>query len=436
MSRIVRFVKWIGKNPKKSIFFGGVLSYGFNWMHQKYQIANVMRDYCTEAKKYGEMKAPINAKLKKVLIILNPAANKRNAEDDFNEFVAPILNMAGYFIDIVKTESDLHAIRLLGEEINEQYDAFIIAGGDGTISESLTGLLRRNDEISANCIIGVIPLGLNNQFSYMFLNSDTNVRNKVEAVKAKAEAALAIVKGKTQKQDVIKIELVSDDEEVAKKVFYGVGSVFWGSFHDILRKKDKYWLTGSLRNYTACLFNGVFPRDGVNWNCEAKMIYSAPCSGCSNCYEKPESKSQKLHNSRWWSKFNSSKEVVPEYSKVLNPHCLETTEIDINTSEFAITTNCQEGIVNETPKLTIKIGDKPNNYGPSYIWESWKRVYNKKFLDLPNSTNLQSRQVLLIPKEDNSEEKKENFFSIDHNLFEVRPIKVTLLPKKVDFFVS
>lgn len=395
-----------------------------------------MRDYCTEAKKYGEVKVPNNAKLKKVLVILNPAANKRNAEEEFNEFCAPILNMAGYFIDIVKTQAELHAIRYMEEELNEQYDAFIIAGGDGTISETITGLLRRNDDISANCIVGVLPLGQNNLFSLMFLNSDTNVRNKVDAVKSKAEAALAIVKGKTQKQDVMKIELVSDNEEEAKKVFYGVGSVFWGSFHDILRKKDKYWITGSLRNYTACLFNGVFPRDGVNWNCEAKMIYSAPCEGCSNCYVKPESKSQKLHNSRWWSKFNTTKEVVPEYSKILNPQCLETSEIDINTSEFAIATNNQDGKVKEIPKLNVKIGDKPNNYGFNYIWDSWKRVNNKRYLDLPNSTSLQSRQVLILPKEDNSDEKKESFFSIDHNIFEVRPIKVTLLPKKVDFFVS
>lgn len=393
-----------------------------------------MRDYCTEAKKYGEIKAPVTTKLKKVLVILNPAANKRNAEEEFNEFCAPILNMAGYFIDIVKTQSELHAIRFMEEELTEQYDAYIIAGGDGTLSEAITGLLRRNDEISSNCIIGVLPLGQNNQFSLMFLKSGAS--NKVEAVKAKAEAALAIVKGKTQKQDVMKIELVSDDEEEAKKVFYGVGSVFWGSFHDILRKKDKYWITGSLRNYTACFFNGAFPRDGVNWNCEAKMIYSAPCEGCSNCYEKPESKSQKLHNSRWWSKFNSTKEVVPEYSKVLNPHCLETAEIDINTSEFVIATNNQEGKVNEAPKLIVKIAEKPNNYGFNYIWESWRRVYDKKFLNLPNSTNLQSRQVLLLPKEDDAENKKESFFSIDHNIFEVRPIKVTLLPKKIDFFVS
>lgn len=89
-----------------------------------------MRDYCLEAKKYGEMKAPVSAKLKKVLVVLNPAANKRNAEDDFEKYCAPILNLAGYFIEIVRTQAELHAIRLMEEEVNEKYDAIIIAGGN------------------------------------------------------------------------------------------------------------------------------------------------------------------------------------------------------------------------------------------------------------------------------------------------------------------
>lgn len=274
----------------------------------------------------------------------------------------------------------------------------------------------------------------------MFLKSDAKLRNKVEAAKAKAEAALAIVKGNVKKQDVMKIELIPENsEEEPKKEFYAVGSVLWGSFNDIIRKKDKYWITGSLRNYTACLFNGGFPRKGITWDCDAKLICSAPCEGCSNCYEKIESKSQKLHNSRWWSKFNSTKEVVPEYSKILNPQCLETAEMDIKSSEFAITTNTAEAKMGEKSKLNIKMSNESNNYGLNFIWDSWKRVSDRKFLDIPDSKILESRQVILVPKQHVSSEEseqKESFFSIDHNLFEVRPIKVTILPKRIDFFVS
>lgn len=43
-----------------------------------------MREYCTEAKKYGDAKLPANGRLKKVLVVINPAANRRSAEGNLN----------------------------------------------------------------------------------------------------------------------------------------------------------------------------------------------------------------------------------------------------------------------------------------------------------------------------------------------------------------
>lgn len=36
MSRIIRTIKWIGKNPKKSLVFGLILAYGFDYGRDKY----------------------------------------------------------------------------------------------------------------------------------------------------------------------------------------------------------------------------------------------------------------------------------------------------------------------------------------------------------------------------------------------------------------
>lgn len=394
-----------------------------------------MREYCKIAQEYGNSKAPVTSKLKKVLVVLNPAANKRNAEDNFNNFCAPILNLGGYMIDVVKTQSELHAIRLFEEEINESYDAIILAGGDGLISESITGIMRRDEGINDDVSIGVLPLGQYNEFSLTLLNSNARIKNKVEEVKAMAQATLAILKENRSKRDLMKIELISDDQE-NKKIFFATGSIFLGSFNDIFKKREKYWFTGSLRNYTSFLFNGLFPREQITWNCDSKLIYSQPCSGCSNCYEKIESKSQKLSKNRWWSKFNAKdKQMIPEYSKILNPKCLETAEIDIrDSSEIAITTNtieAQNNNNNDVSKLNIKFNSKSNDYGFDYVWNSWKRVSNREFKNIPNSTNISARQLTLLPAND----KEEIFFSIDNNPFEVRPIKVTILPKRLDFFV-
>lgn len=402
-----------------------------------YRIANLMREHCMEAKKYGDEKVKGPDKLKKVLVILNPAANKRNAEDNFNDFCAPIISLAGYMIEVAKTQSENHAIKFV-EELSEYPDLIVVAGGDGTVSEVITALMR-NAEISGEKppAIGVLPLGLFNQSSLMLINGMTSIQNKVENVRSMADAALAIVKGNTAKKDVMKVELIPNDgeEEEVRKPFYALGSLHWGAFNDILRKRESYWLTGSLRDYVAMFFNGGFSRAGVNWDCKAKIIYSLPCDGCSNCYEKVETKNRKLQNSRWWSKFNA-KEKDPEYSKILNPQCLETAELDIETSELAVATNLMENKNQDTSMLNIKLSPSHNDHGLIYIWNSWKRVNNRTFLDIPASRNFSARQFTLFPVTSDDNSEKESTFTIDNNVFEVRPIKVTILPKKVEIFVT
>lgn len=394
-----------------------------------------MREACLQAKQYGDAKAPVNTTLKKVLVILNPAANNRKAEENFEKFCAPVFYCAALDVEIVKTQSELHAIRYIEEELAAYPDVLVCAGGDGTLSETVTGLLRKaeNDSNVQNPPLGIVPLGKFNQFSMMLFNSENIPKNKVEEVRAMASAALAVVKGNTEKKDVMKIELIPDVEDSeAKKPFYAVGSLFWGSFNDIIRKKDKYWITGPLREYTAFLFNG-FGRHDVTFNCRANLIYSEPCSGCSNCYEKTESRAQKMHNARWWSKFNANQKKVPDYSKILNPNCLITQEEEIDTSELVITTNTVEGISTDKSKMNIKLNTKPDDKGYDYILNSWKRLRERRYLDLPQSRTIEARTLVLLP-ETNSDDDKEVYYSIDNESYEVKPIKITLLPKRIEFF--
>lgn len=394
-----------------------------------------MRLACLEAKQYGDAKLPTGGTLKKVVVVLNPAANKRSAEENFEKFCAPILHLAGFKVEIIKTQSDQHAIRIIEEELTEFPDALVIAGGDGTVSESITGLMRRAANDPSLPPIGVVPVGKVNQFSFMLFNSQGLPKNKVEEVKAMANAALSIVKGKTEKKDVMKIELIPDanvEQLEPKKPFYAVGSLMWGSFNDIMRKKDKYWVTGSLRSYTAFLFNG-FGRHDVSWDCKANIIYSDPCSGCSNCYVKTESRQQKLHNTRWWSKFNANQEKAPDYSKVLNPNCMTTHEETIDTSEFYISTNTAEGTPSSEPKMNIKLNTKPDDRGVDFIWNSWQRVKDRRYLEAPQSRSIEARTLVLLP-ETTSEEDKEIYYSIDNEPYEVLPIKISLLPRRVEFF--
>lgn len=168
-----------------------------------------MRAYCLEAKRYGDQGIPDGVQPKNITIILNPNANKRKAAKQFEKYCAPILHLAGIAVDIQQTESEGHARKLV--ENLKQTDAIIVAGGDGTISEVITGLFRRtnNEQIVNPCPIGILPLGQTNTVGrILFPGGDS-----IATVRSLADASLAIVQENIKIVDVMKIEIIGDLED-------------------------------------------------------------------------------------------------------------------------------------------------------------------------------------------------------------------------------
>lgn len=56
----------------------------------------------------------------------------------FEKYCAPILHLAGIAIEVIKTDSEGHARRHI-EELESLPDSILVAGGDGTLSETITG---------------------------------------------------------------------------------------------------------------------------------------------------------------------------------------------------------------------------------------------------------------------------------------------------------
>ena len=55
----------------------------------------------------------------------------------------------------------------------------MIAGGDGTVGEVITGLLRREDEatVSLKWPLGIIPLGTTNSLAkFLYASAESDVR--------------------------------------------------------------------------------------------------------------------------------------------------------------------------------------------------------------------------------------------------------------------
>lgn len=70
--------------------------------------------------------------------------DRRNETDfllsvpQYEAYCAPILHLGGLPVDIVKTDSEGHARRYI-EELETLPEIILCAGGDGTLSEIVTG---------------------------------------------------------------------------------------------------------------------------------------------------------------------------------------------------------------------------------------------------------------------------------------------------------
>lgn len=64
--------------------------------------------------------------------------NSFNYISQYDEYCAPILHLGGLLVDVVKTDSEGHARRYI-EELDTLPETILCAGGDGTLSEVVTG---------------------------------------------------------------------------------------------------------------------------------------------------------------------------------------------------------------------------------------------------------------------------------------------------------
>ncbi len=158
---------------KKSVFFSCAGTYAVHRAHVKYREDNMMEALCREARKYGEAPVHHSTPLPKVTVILNPAADKGKARKKYEKYCAPILHLAGMKVHVVRTEAEGQAKDMLevlsadGSDDGRMPDAVLVAGGDGTVMEAVTGFMRRADadKIRTRLPLGILPVGETNKLA-------------------------------------------------------------------------------------------------------------------------------------------------------------------------------------------------------------------------------------------------------------------------------
>ena len=97
--------------------------------------------------------------MKKLLFIVNPRAGRTRSMAPMFDVVARF-SQAGYLIKLFTTEGPGDAKRAAAE-LGGQFDLVVCAGGDGTLNETLCGLMT----LERRPPVGYIPHGSTNDFA-------------------------------------------------------------------------------------------------------------------------------------------------------------------------------------------------------------------------------------------------------------------------------
>ena len=123
--------------------------------------------------------------MKKMLFIMNPFAGTRKANRYLADIIA-LFNRSGYEVNIHMTAGTGDAAKISLERAREA-DLVVCCGGDGTLNETINGILKSG----ATTPIGYIPAGSTNDFASS-LKLSTNIM----------QAAQDIVEGESVAYDV------------------------------------------------------------------------------------------------------------------------------------------------------------------------------------------------------------------------------------------
>uniref|UniRef100_A0A8C9F5F6 Acylglycerol kinase, mitochondrial n=1 Tax=Pavo cristatus TaxID=9049 RepID=A0A8C9F5F6_PAVCR len=367
---------------KKTTFGVCLLSWGGNWLYGKHCDNLLRRAACLEAQVFGNELIPSNMPLKKATVFLNPAACKGSASSQ--------LHLCG-------TDYEGQAKKLM--ELMENTDLIIIAGGDGTVQEVITGLLRRADEAAFSKIpIGFIPLGKTCTLSH------TLYPESVNQVQHITNATLAILKGETVPLDVLQIKVKT--------------SSCLSSFCSFFR----YWYLGPLKTKAAHFFSTFkeWPQKH-----QAALMYLGPTERPP---EEPEEKPSRpplyvrLYRRlcSYWSPPRKGEvcEVAPE----------DWQELKLSTVELSIATqNRQLDLTRTEDFMNICIEADTVSKG-QFVNRGSQKMRDPHMCPEGSQCIQASRCILQLP------EGTEGSFGIDNEEYEAMPVEVKLLPRKLRFF--
>ena len=97
--------------------------------------------------------------MEKLLFVYNPCSGKGQIRGSLSQ-VIEILSKKGYDVTVYPTKRELDGCETV-EKRAKEFDLIVCSGGDGTLDEVVTGLLRSGQKR----VLGYIPAGSTNDFA-------------------------------------------------------------------------------------------------------------------------------------------------------------------------------------------------------------------------------------------------------------------------------
>lgn len=162
--------------------------------------------------------------VKRVLLVYNPNAGKRQAEPILQRVVLPGLRQRGIECEVIATERVGHA-RDIGMTADlAGYQAAVTLGGDGTYHELVNGILARKD--SQRLPVSLIPLGSGNGLAAT-LRQNMKRRGEEISVWTEMDAVLQwsldrISGGRVAAVDLLEVEVMNRRLAAVMQVYVGL----------------------------------------------------------------------------------------------------------------------------------------------------------------------------------------------------------------------
>ena len=115
--------------------------------------------------------------MQRMLFVYNPNAGKGLLKPKLSD-VIDIFVKAGYEVVVYPTQSYRDGYKKI-RSMSDEFDLVVCSGGDGTLDEVVTGMMKRKNRVP----IGYIPTGTTNDFaSSLHISKDIKTGNQVTLI--------------------------------------------------------------------------------------------------------------------------------------------------------------------------------------------------------------------------------------------------------------